>query len=103
MHVAPPRFRDHRDGDAAAESLSTDVRFTLRTLRHAPWYSATVVGVVAVTLALATTVFAVVDGVLFRPLPSGRRPPRDHRAGFPDGASPRTDQWEGAGLLGERD
>ena len=50
-------------------SLSTDTRFTLRALRHAPWYSATVVGVVAVTLALATTVFAVVDGVLFRPLP----------------------------------
>ena len=50
-------------------SIGTDVRVTLRTLRHAPWYSATVIGVVAVTLALATTVFAVVDGVLFRPLP----------------------------------
>ncbi len=50
-------------------SLGTDLRFTWRALRHAPWYSATVIGVVAVTLTLATTVFAVVDGVLFRPLP----------------------------------
>ena len=43
--------------------------FTFRTLRRAPWYSLTVTGVMALGLALATTVFAVVDGVLFRPLP----------------------------------
>lgn len=49
--------------------MVTDFKFTLRALRHAPWYSATVIGLIAVTLALATTVFAVVDGVLFRPLP----------------------------------
>ena len=49
--------------------MSTDIRFTLRALRQAPWLPATVAGVIAVTLALATTVFAVVDGVLFRPLP----------------------------------
>ncbi len=64
--AALPRSPRPRRGGS---SLGTDVRFTLRALRHAPWYSATVVGVVAVTLALATTVFAVVDGVLFRPLP----------------------------------
>lgn len=40
-----------------------------RSLRRAPWYSLTVIGVMALGLALATTVFAVVDGVLFRPLP----------------------------------
>jgi predicted permease len=49
--------------------MGTDLNFTLRALRQAPWYAATVVGVTAMTLALATTVFAVVDGVLFRPLP----------------------------------
>lgn len=49
--------------------MGSDITFTLRALRHAPWYSATVIGVIGVTLALATTVFAVVDGVLFRPLP----------------------------------
>ena len=45
-----------------------DLRHTLRTLRRAPWYSATVVGVIAIGMALSTTVFAVVDGVLFKPL-----------------------------------
>ncbi|MEX2273729.1 MAG: FtsX-like permease family protein [Vicinamibacterales bacterium] len=49
-------------------ATSADLKFTLRALRHAPWYAVTIIGVTAVTLALATTVFAVVDGVLFRPL-----------------------------------
>jgi predicted permease len=49
--------------------MRTDLAFTLRALRHSPWYAGTIVGVTAVTMALATTVFAVVDGVLFRPLP----------------------------------
>jgi len=41
----------------------------LRVLRRSPWYAATIVGAVALAMALATTVFAVVDGVLFKPLP----------------------------------
>jgi len=49
--------------------VRTDVAPALRSLRRAPWYSATVVAVVALALSLATTVFAVVDGVLFKPLP----------------------------------
>jgi len=49
--------------------MRTDLAFTLRALTGAPWYSATVAGLTGVTLALATTVFAVVDGVLFQPLP----------------------------------
>jgi hypothetical protein len=49
--------------------MGSDLKFTWRALRQAPWYSAAVVGVIALTLALATTVFAIVDGVLFRPLP----------------------------------
>jgi hypothetical protein len=39
---------------------------------HAPplaWYTATVVATIALSIALASTVFAVVDGVLFKPLP----------------------------------
>jgi predicted permease len=40
-----------------------------RSLRRAPTYTIALAGVVAVSLALATTVFAVVDGVLFKPLP----------------------------------
>ena len=46
-----------------------DVRHALRSLRRAPWYAATVIGVVALSMALATTTFALVDGVLFKPLP----------------------------------
>lgn len=46
-----------------------DLRHALRSLRRTPWYAATVVGVIALGMALATTVFAVVDGVLFKPLP----------------------------------
>jgi predicted permease len=49
--------------------IRADVGPASRALRRAPWYSATVVAVVALTLALAATVFAVVDGVLFKPLP----------------------------------
>ena len=45
-----------------------DLRHTLRALRHAPWYSSTVIGVIALGMALATTAFAVVDGVLFKPI-----------------------------------
>src|SRR6188474_1073129 len=45
-----------------------DLRQTLRALGRAPWYSCTVVGVTALGMALATTVFAVVDGVLFKPI-----------------------------------
>ena len=46
-----------------------DLGPAMRSLRRVPWYSATVVAVVALSIALATTVFAVVDGVLFKPLP----------------------------------
>lgn len=49
--------------------MIADLIQTLRALRRAPWYSLTVIGVIALGMMLATTVFAVVDGVLFRPLP----------------------------------
>ncbi len=52
--------------------MGSDLTFTWRALRQTPWYSAAVIGVIALTLALATTVFAIVDGVLFRPLPYPR-------------------------------
>ena len=41
-------------------------------LEARPGYSGTVIGVIALSMALATTVFAVVDGVLFKPLPYPR-------------------------------
>jgi predicted permease len=50
-------------------SMGSDCRFTLRSVKASPWYAVAVIAVTAVTLALATTTFAIVDGVLFRPLP----------------------------------
>jgi predicted permease len=49
--------------------MGSDLRFTLRSAARSPWYSATVIGVMAVTMALAIATLAIVDGVLFRPLP----------------------------------
>jgi hypothetical protein len=46
-----------------------EIRPALRALRRTPWYAVTVTGVIALSMTLATTVFAVVDGVLFKPLP----------------------------------
>jgi len=51
------------------DRLRGDGRQALRTLRRSPWYAATAIVVVALSFALATTVFALVDGVLFKPLP----------------------------------
>lgn len=49
--------------------MLADLRYAVRSLQRSPWYSATVIGGFALGMALATTVFAVVDGVLFKPLP----------------------------------
>jgi putative ABC transport system permease protein len=54
------------------ESFWRDIRQAIRALRRTPWYSFTAISVIALGIALATTVFAVVDGVLFKPLPYER-------------------------------
>ena len=48
---------------------ASDLRQAVRRLWRAPWYSFTAIGVMALGLSLAATAFAVVDGVLFKPLP----------------------------------
>jgi putative ABC transport system permease protein len=45
------------------------LRYALRALRRTPWYSLSAIAVLAVAIGLATVVFAVVDGILFKPLP----------------------------------
>jgi putative ABC transport system permease protein len=50
-------------------AVGRELRQAARSLRKAPWYAVTIVAVTALSMALATTVFAVVDGVLFKPLP----------------------------------
>jgi putative ABC transport system permease protein len=52
-----------------------DLRQAFRSLARAPWYFATVVGVIALAMTLTTAVLAVVDGMLFKPLPY-RQPDR---------------------------
>jgi predicted permease len=61
--------RTVRGAFAGPGGLGADIRYSLRALRRSPAYTLTVVAVVALGMTLATTVFAVVDGVLFRPLP----------------------------------
>jgi hypothetical protein len=46
-----------------------DLRQASRSLARTPWYSVTAIGVIALGMSVATTAFAVVDGVLFKPLP----------------------------------
>ena len=53
-------------------SMGRDLRHATRSLRATPWYSAAVIAVFALGLALSTVVFAIVDGVLFKPLPYPR-------------------------------
>ena len=45
------------------------IRVTGRMLRRTPAYAATAIGTIALSISLAAVVFAVVDGVLFKPLP----------------------------------
>lgn len=71
IHFLTQRARE------AVSDLARSLRFgsrnewrqSFRSLRRTPWYSLTVVAVIALTMTLATTVFAFVDGVLFKPLP----------------------------------
>jgi putative ABC transport system permease protein len=49
-----------------------DFRYAVRTLRRSPSYAVTATAVLGIGIALATVAFAVVDGVLFKPLPYSR-------------------------------
>jgi putative ABC transport system permease protein len=53
----------------AMTELLEDVRAALRSLRHARGFAAFVVGSLALGIGASVTLFAVVDGVLLRPLP----------------------------------
>jgi predicted permease len=47
----------------------SDIVQAARSLARTPWYAAALAGVIALSMALSTTVFAIVDGALFKPLP----------------------------------
>ena len=62
MQVRGDRRRATRRGltVGGGGSMGSDLRFTLRSMKTTPWYAAAVIGVTAVTVALATTTFTVV-------------------------------------------
>src|SRR5262249_58873918 len=49
--------------------LQRDLRYTIRTLMHAPGFALTAILVTALGIGANTAVFSVVDHVLIRPLP----------------------------------
>jgi hypothetical protein len=61
------------------------VRIALRTLLRSRWHAVATIGTIALTISLSSTVFAVVDGVLFKPLPY----PEAGRLYFVDGRDGR--------------
>ena len=105
MHRLNAAIRELAGGARRPGGMS-DARRTARALLRAPWHAAAIAGVMALCVALGTTVLAIVDGVLFKPLdlPSADRlwvieprfkdlPPAE----FPMGASAADlEQWTNA-------
>jgi putative ABC transport system permease protein len=89
-HRVPPSGqmspRDNRGGP----SLGRELRQAARSLRKTPWYAGTIIAVTALSMALATTIFAIVDGVLFKPLPYPNPDELYAVSGVLDEASPVT-------------
>src|SRR5689334_11964450 len=48
------------------DALRLDLRFALRSLRRRPTFTAVAITTIALSIAAATSIYSVVDGVLFR-------------------------------------
>ena len=46
-----------------------DLKFAIRLLSHQPRFTTITIATIALGIGLSATVFSLVDGVLFRPLP----------------------------------
>ena len=55
-----------------AEALAQDLRYAARTFRGAPAFSLTAILTIGLAIGAVTTVFAVIDAVILRPLPFSR-------------------------------
>ncbi|MGE5099143.1 MAG: permease prefix domain 1-containing protein, partial [Deltaproteobacteria bacterium] len=51
------------------ESVWSDVRYTLRTMRRAPVFTAATIVTLALGIGATSAMFSLVDGILLRPLP----------------------------------
>jgi predicted permease len=59
-------------GSVPIENLFTDVRYALRWLARSPGFAVVAIASLAIGIGFNTTIFTVVDAVLFRPLPVER-------------------------------
>src|SRR5215218_2961927 len=50
-------------------TLLLDLRFALRSLRRRPTFAVVAVATIGLSIGAATSLFSIVDAVLFRPLP----------------------------------
>ena len=51
------------------DSVLSDIRFALRSLRRRPTFATVAIATIALSIGVATAIYSVVDGVLFRSLP----------------------------------
>src|SRR6266545_7377930 len=56
-------------GRSWLEDLARDARYSLRSLRRSPGYTAVVVLTLALGIAANASIFSVANGILFKPLP----------------------------------
>ena len=66
-------------GIPALETVIQDLRYAFRGLRRSPAFTATVIITLALGIGANTTMFAVIDRLMFRPFPLLRAPAEVHR------------------------
>src|ERR1700750_2713673 len=54
------------------EPLASDVRYALRWLRRSPGFTVVAIASLAIGIGFTTTLFTLVDALVFRPLPVER-------------------------------